>query len=575
MRSIRLRRLVALGFVAAAMGPSVSGAAGVTDPTVTLDRTGTAIGDELLVTGQGWPKGATLIVELCGQGGIHGSVDCDVTNQRTAGVGPSGTFSTALTTGRPPSPCPCVVKATDQTSHIAATAAISVAGIATVPITEDDPDAVRRIEVSEIQVTGDRSWTELFGAPSPRVLDLTLVNTGAVAVQRPALTVAWGKGSAPTGFVKVPDLEPMEPGASQEVSIDLPRGALSFGQFRAVVEIQGLAEPVVAQTTSSTYPWGLVALAVLVLQLLLLRMRNRLRRRFQRRAAPPEVAPTDSARTLPKGAIAALPAAGTVIDLRDPVEVDLDAPVEEPVDVAEVVDVVEVVELPPSPAPSTNGHSTNGHSTNGHSTNGHSTDAGDEESHRATTAAITAELLTEFAAATAEMRQQVLELQQRARTSLQQSSRLSEALVSAAAIRADEVRATASERDEESQQRLTESGEVLAAARAAADELIAQATRAAEEIVAAATADREASRQALAEVDREREELAEAARTAIDRVLADLDERTAALTRDLEVRASALLASAGEERRAAPAYHDELDRRLARAVGRALATSQD
>jgi hypothetical protein len=537
--------------------PNPSGASQAADPAVSIDRSGTAVGEDMLVTGTGWPKGATLIVELCGQGGIHGSVDCDVANQRTAGVGASGTFATPLTTGKPPSACPCVVKATDQTTHIAATASIAVAGIATVPITEDDPDAVRRIEISALEVTGDRSWTELFGAPSDRVLEVTLVNTGAVAIRRPALSVAWGKGNPPTGFVEVPGLKAMEPGATQKVSVDLPRGALAFGRYRAAVEVQGLAEPERGEVTNSTYPWGLVGVAIVLLQLILLGIRNRLRRRFQRPDAPVDALPETLG--LPPGAVAALPAGDEVVDLRDDVEIDLDDPVRRDAVLSNGHTNGQVNGY-------ANGHLTNG-AANGHATNGHDVEA---ERHRESTAALTADLLGAFGSASTGARRQVADLQQLALRSLKQSADLSEALVAAARLRAEEVRATLAEQEAASAQRLAEAIGMLSAARARADELMAEATAAAEVVVATAAADHEARHRLLAIIDDERDELVEAARAAIDRVVSDFDVRTASLAEQVEQQAAGLLAQASEERHVAPTFYDEFDRRLARAVSNAF-----
>jgi hypothetical protein len=261
------------------------GSAQSVDPTVTIDRTGTSEGEEMLITGNGWSAGGSVVVELCGHGGLRGSVDCDVTRQRTAGVGSSGTFAVQLTTGLPPVPCPCVVKATDQTSHVAATAPIAVAGMYTVPITDADQRPERTIEISDVEIRGGLGIAELFGAGGRRVLSVTLVNTGAVAVDAPDLSVAWGSGSSPSGFVEPPETQRMEPGDTQTVTIPLDTPTIAFGERTAVVEIQGLGEPVVARTSMSSYPWGLLVLALIALQLLLLRLRNRLRRRVQRGAA--------------------------------------------------------------------------------------------------------------------------------------------------------------------------------------------------------------------------------------------------------------------------------------------------
>jgi hypothetical protein len=563
------------------IGPSEAQAA---DPTVTVDRTGTAPGEELLVTGRGWPKGATVIVELCGQGGIHGSVDCDVTNQRTAGVGPSGTFTTDLVVGTPavPVPCPCVVKATDQTTRIAATGAISVQGVPTVPITGGDADAVRRIEIDSMEITGGGGWTELFGAPSPRLLELSVVNTGEVTISRPSVAVAWGRGEAPTGFVEVPVLEPMEPGARQDVTVELPRGPLAFGQYSAVAEVQGLPERAESTRSQSTYPWGLLAAGLVLLQVILLRLRNRLRRRVERRRDVPPGADADAARALPLGAVAALPPAvpDDVIDLRSPPdgappEGAPEAPASEPAEAT----------LAPAPGGPANG-AANGHAANGWASSGlaggplrheavptpGATAAADRRRAEAA-AAVVAGLAAELAVARDEAQASVIELQQRARVSLQQATALSESLVAAASARAEEALARADAADQAAHDRLAASVELLDHARTQADALLAASRAQAEEILRSADADRDATRALLASVEAERAELVAAARSMIDSMRADLDQRSRAIAESLEDRASTLLAEAVDEQQSRPVYRDELDRRLAKAMAKAVSGS--
>jgi hypothetical protein len=328
-------------FVAVLPLPAAAQAA---DPVVTLDRTGTAAGDQMLVTGAGWPVGASVLVELCGQGGLRGSADCDMGNQTIAGVGSSGTFTTALNVALPPVPCPCVVKVTDQASSLSATAEIAVQGVPTLPITRETLDLPeRRIEVSSMEITGG-SWTELFGLPAERTLAVTVVNTGAVAIEDPAVAIAWGGGDRPTGLVDPPDLEPMEPGATQTFQVDLPASGFAFGRRTATVEVQGLGEAGMSEASTSTHPWALLAIALVACQLLLLRIRNRVRRRLEPAAidgaAPPPALPPGPP---PDPDPNADTDADEVIDLRDPPEAEIEA--EDAEEAEELVEVEEVEEV--------------------------------------------------------------------------------------------------------------------------------------------------------------------------------------------------------------------------------------
>lgn len=286
------------------------------DPTVVLDRTGTAAGERMAVRGGGWSTGAELIVELCGRGGIGGSADCDVANQRTAGVGSAGTFSAELTVGVVPRPCPCVVKVTDLRSRVAATAPIAVAGVPTLPIIDDGRPLEPVLEIRDVAVRGGATWIEVLGGAGRRDLTLTLANTGSLAAEAPDLSIAWGGGSDPDGFVEPPEVARIEPGETRELRVPLRREPLTWGKHTAVVEIQGVAVPVSARASTSWYPWGAAVAAVLVFQALALMARNTVRRRLTAaRARHGEMGQEPRELPAPPAAPAEIPEADTVVDV--------------------------------------------------------------------------------------------------------------------------------------------------------------------------------------------------------------------------------------------------------------------
>lgn len=470
-------------------------AAQAIDPSVAIDRTGAAPGDEVLVTGGGWPNGASLVVELCGQGGLRATLDCDVSRQRTAGVGPSGTFTVALTLGRPPVPCPCVVKATDQASRVAATAPIAVAGIPTVPLTDAERHSGRTLEISSIEITGGGRWAELFGAGGRRILEVTLVNTGPAAIEAPKVTIAWGSGSRPDGFVPPPETEPMEPGDTQTLTVPLDRAALTIGKQTAVVEIQGLAEPYSARASTVAYPWGLLAVALVLLQLLLLAIRNRVRRRLHRQPARPGDGsdPDQLVRSLPPGPVALELGPPDSMGGHEPVVIDLDAV--EP----------ERHRTAPPPASPRNG-----------------------TSHRLDDPPVDAAPLPGMDDGET-ARVEVVALQLQARVALQQAIELSDGLLAAAAARAQELEEAAAERLVAAEARHREAIELLDAARARADEITVAASRAAAGALRDAGSHRAGVRQALAEIEAQRRQLSETAGAALEQVMRDLDEQVRVL----------------------------------------------
>jgi hypothetical protein len=122
----------------------------------------------------------------------------------------------------------------------------------------------------------------------------------------------------------------MEPGDTQTLTVAVDRAPLTLGEQTAIVEIQGLGEPVVARATTSGYPWGLLVVGLVLLQLLLLRIRNRVRRRMRRRLEPLGRAP------VPAQVVLELPAAPAALSLA---ATDEDADDDEPVVVLDLVEL--------------------------------------------------------------------------------------------------------------------------------------------------------------------------------------------------------------------------------------------
>ena len=166
---------------------------------------------------------------------------------------------------------------------------MTVLGVTVAPPEQriDVPSVSRALEVTEADVTGRGPWTSWIGGPSDRTLHLTVRNTGNVAILDPRLVVTVGRGGDPAGIVETPDLGRLEPGESRSIEVPVELDALSFGSYTVLARVGGGAEPVVARTEASTYPWLLIAGAIVLVQLGLLAIRNRVRARV----AVPEPVP--------------------------------------------------------------------------------------------------------------------------------------------------------------------------------------------------------------------------------------------------------------------------------------------
>ena len=81
------------------------------------------------------------------------------------------------------------------------------------------------------------------------------------------------------------DPEPLEPGESRTITVPIELDPVSFGRLVVHGEIQGLATPIVFHTSTRSDPWGLIALAIVAIQLVLVLIRNGVRRRVRARDA--------------------------------------------------------------------------------------------------------------------------------------------------------------------------------------------------------------------------------------------------------------------------------------------------
>lgn len=309
-------------------------------PSVTLDLAGAGFGEYLGVRGENWPPNSVVFVELCGNEARNGTADCDQVNARALGVSSAGSFGVPLLVGNPPVACPCVVRVTSQSSLAEVTVPVEIRGapVAGVDDRFDVPRPDRRLAFTEARLEGSGPWTALFGAPPHRTLVFTVVNTGQVRVNNPAITLRVGKGADPSGFVEAPDLGTFAPGESKTFRVDVELPVFAVGTYAVEGDIPGFGVPVHFRTETTHIPWLLLLLPVLaLLQVGLLAARNRLRRRLgvepavEREPAPALVPPAP-----------ALPAGG-VIDLRDePLDVPGPAPVGGPATPSDDTDETDV-----------------------------------------------------------------------------------------------------------------------------------------------------------------------------------------------------------------------------------------
>jgi hypothetical protein len=509
-------------------------------PSVTVDRTGTAAGEELLVTGTGWQPGTLVKVELCGNAGRGGSVDCDVANGRAVTTSADGTFSTTLTAGLPPRPCPCVILADSQSTAESATVDIAVAGMVTVPLDRQQAAAeVRRdIEIAGVRVDGRGPWQSWFGAAPERRLVVTLHNSGDVPLRDPPLAIAVGVGDDPDRIIPAPAVGRLEPGQVRILEIPFELDSFTIGERTVRVEVLGFQDPIVAEATTSAYPWGLAVLAVLMVQALLLLVRNRLRARIARSLPAPADAPDDVPDDVP--AAPALPPAPALPGVATPLAIGA-APRTEPLALAApALEAPAAVAVPvPNEAWAADG-------------NGVGASELDRilEEHRRATADLAAWVVTKVVREGDATRAELEACRSDAAIALRRAHDLAEALVAAGGARATELLEAAEAHDAEAARRHQEAGALLEEARVRADELLAAATAAALALEEQALAEREQARAAYQAARVEGAELVEGARRELEALLAGLEQRIEEADHSTQDALRALLTAASEQRAA-------------------------
>ncbi len=282
----RVRRLVAgLALAAVATATGAVGTAYATTATPPPSAPAQAqelvatpaigpVGTETLVQLRGWPAGATVQVSTCGNNALNGNADCDNAGSISATTSADGTFTGKATFSKPPKPCPCVMHAFSAQSGQVNNFPIELTGYPTAPVVVET--GTRALDIrSEVEGGGPlASW---FGGAAARELILTLTNTGTLPLENPPTTVTLGKGQDPTELLTLPRLGSIAPGQTTEVRIPFELPAWSFGSYTVKTTVAGLDQPTAARGSASTYPWFLLVIGWLLLQIPLLGLNKKRR----------------------------------------------------------------------------------------------------------------------------------------------------------------------------------------------------------------------------------------------------------------------------------------------------------
>jgi hypothetical protein len=240
------------------------------------------------ISGTGWtPVGGVATMQICGQNARNLTADCDETNTYGAAIRTGGTFSGALTVRMPKTPCPCVFFVTSIFGQsVKIPLQIVGAPFALVPQTSGamSPNLSATINTP-------RSVSSWFGGPKPVTVNLHLTNRSNAALPAPVVTVNVGKGSHPTWLAAGLTMRNVPAGASRTVSIPISIPAITFGHYTVRVDVDANSETLSTSAQTTSWPWGLLILLLVVLELTFLAVTAMIRRARRRRGAELGLAP--------------------------------------------------------------------------------------------------------------------------------------------------------------------------------------------------------------------------------------------------------------------------------------------
>lgn len=270
--------------VAAWLGPA---AGARTTPTLSLNSTVVAPGQTVALSGGGWPPHLILQASICGGAALLGHEDCDLSRSITFGPADDGVVQTSMSVGVPPTPCPCVVlvTSTDPTMNLQMTVPIDILGAPIAPPTPAPPPYQPLVRVIDAHVVSVSSWMSWFGAAAAEKLVVTVRNIGQGPL-RPLLAAQWLDGTTPT-VIDTPASTTIPVGRTVTLVAPFSLATFTWGHERVVGQVQGTTFDVGFTSGTSTYPWGLVVLAVLVFFAIVALIVRTIVRRRHRHPGPP------------------------------------------------------------------------------------------------------------------------------------------------------------------------------------------------------------------------------------------------------------------------------------------------
>jgi hypothetical protein len=257
--------------------------------TLQLSSNTLSQGQTVTVSGLRWTPNTVIQASLCGDDAAGGSVDCAVASSVTLTSGTAGVIDGRLAVVVPPKPCPCVVLVVGAQSGYLKTLPVTIVGAPVADVSSAKP-TTSKLTVVDARLLGSNPFSQWFGMSSRRTLSLTLRNEGAAPAS--SIQVIASLGSRPLLSAQLSDL-----GIGREKTYELPLTipALSVGSLNVDGRVfTDDGQQAAFKVPLSIWPIGLLILAILLLQVVLLAARNILRRRHEGQRSKDDLAPPTS-----------------------------------------------------------------------------------------------------------------------------------------------------------------------------------------------------------------------------------------------------------------------------------------
>jgi len=245
-------------------------------PQLVVSPSAATPGGSAQVVGSGLLYSEDYQLQICGNNFARGSVDCAVTSAVSAESTNQGTLTITVPVVIPPAPCPCVVAALPTDQGPTVTGPINIVGAPheAVPVQPPEPKLV----IVGASLEGNTQPKEWLGFAASRTLVLKVKNTGSAAALD--VTLAASIGSTPAALPALPGLSPGQV-RTYRIAVTFPAFSVGSTELSGHVGVAG-SSTVPFHLSLSQHPWAWLIIFLVILQLMLLAIRNLARRRVAR-----------------------------------------------------------------------------------------------------------------------------------------------------------------------------------------------------------------------------------------------------------------------------------------------------